>query len=229
MFMDGWFSFVLVPLPAGGAPTIHHSYFNDLLGVSWTSPGRLLMVCYPSVKCTFGVMGSDAAHAEEPSALGFSVIARGWLCAQEISSSGKASSGNATILSAIRALESKSDPKCHATASRLQNMVCGTPLSDGARFQKNRLTRALSGRIWTEAAALGLGRATSVDSEAINKVLEIYPRITEKEGDWKTVRRSSSLTVINGNSHPLPIPSERFLVPSKSSGWMRARPRTFLR
>jgi hypothetical protein len=131
------------------------------------------------------------------SALGFCVIAMGWLCAQEISSSGKASSENATILGAIRALESKSDPKCHATASRLQNMVCGTPLSDGARFQKNRLTRALSGRIWTEAAALGLGKATSVDSEAINKVLEIYPRITEKEGDWSVRLQDGEEVIIS--------------------------------
>ncbi|MFT5401397.1 MAG: hypothetical protein ACI9DF_000220 [Verrucomicrobiales bacterium] len=32
--MDGWFFFVFGALPAGGAPTIHHSYFNDLLDVS---------------------------------------------------------------------------------------------------------------------------------------------------------------------------------------------------
>ncbi|MFT5406966.1 MAG: L-ascorbate metabolism protein UlaG (beta-lactamase superfamily) [Verrucomicrobiales bacterium] len=34
MFMDGWFFFVFGALPVGGAPTIHHSYFNDLLDVS---------------------------------------------------------------------------------------------------------------------------------------------------------------------------------------------------
>jgi hypothetical protein len=38
MFMDGWFFFVFDALPLGGAPTIHHSYFNDLLDVSENFP-----------------------------------------------------------------------------------------------------------------------------------------------------------------------------------------------
>ncbi|MFT4639882.1 MAG: hypothetical protein ACI8T1_003207, partial [Verrucomicrobiales bacterium] len=38
-FMDGWFFFVFGALPVGGAPTIHHSYFNDLLDVSRFLPG----------------------------------------------------------------------------------------------------------------------------------------------------------------------------------------------
>jgi hypothetical protein len=37
--MDGWFSLNLVPLPVAGAPTIHHSYFNDPLDVSAMIPG----------------------------------------------------------------------------------------------------------------------------------------------------------------------------------------------
>src|SRR6185436_19123192 len=41
-----------------------------------------------------------------------------------------------TIIKEIGELESVRDPKCYATASRLEDFIYGTPLEPEARFQK---------------------------------------------------------------------------------------------
>ena len=48
-----------------------------------------------------------------------------------------------SLLQSIQVFEGANDPKCHATASRLENFIFGTPLSDEARFQKNELVTGL--------------------------------------------------------------------------------------
>ena len=45
------------------------------------------------------------------------------------------------VLEAIATLEGTCDPKCHATASRLEDFMYGTPLEDGARQLKNQLIK----------------------------------------------------------------------------------------
>ena len=52
------------------------------------------------------------------------------------------------ILADIEDLEADKDPKCYATASRLEDFMYGTPLSDEARFQKNRLQKRLAEIVW---------------------------------------------------------------------------------
>ncbi|GAA6134561.1 hypothetical protein NBRC116188_13500 [Oceaniserpentilla sp. 4NH20-0058] len=59
-----------------------------------------------------------------------------------------------TLIKEIQAFESKKDPKCYATASRLEDFMFGTPLSPDARFEKNQLTHQLVLKIWEEAAQL---------------------------------------------------------------------------
>lgn len=58
------------------------------------------------------------------------------------------------ILNAINKLESKSEPKCYATASRLEDFMFGTPLADDARFAKNILQKQLIKNIWIKASEL---------------------------------------------------------------------------
>lgn len=58
------------------------------------------------------------------------------------------------ILNAINKLESKSEPKCYATASRLEDFMFGTPLADDARFAKNILQKQLIKSIWIKASEL---------------------------------------------------------------------------
>lgn len=56
------------------------------------------------------------------------------------------------IVDAIRTLEGKSDPKCHATATRLENFMYGTPLSENAREKKVILQKALILDLWKQAS-----------------------------------------------------------------------------
>ena len=58
------------------------------------------------------------------------------------------------ILDSIGELEGQSDPKCYATASRLEDFVYGTPLSDEARFGKIDYQKALIEAIWQQASIL---------------------------------------------------------------------------
>lgn len=61
------------------------------------------------------------------------------------------SQGFDEILADIQQLESNKDPKCYATASRLEDFMYGTPLSDAARHQKNKLQKRLVELVWRRA------------------------------------------------------------------------------
>ena len=52
------------------------------------------------------------------------------------------------ILADIETLEGVRDPKCYAAAARLEDFMYGTPLSDAARFQKNKLQKRLADVVW---------------------------------------------------------------------------------
>jgi hypothetical protein len=57
-----------------------------------------------------------------------------------------------TIVNEIHRLEGVRDPKCHATASRLEDLIYGTPLTAEARFRKNDLQKGLVLAIWASAS-----------------------------------------------------------------------------
>jgi hypothetical protein len=57
------------------------------------------------------------------------------------------------IIGAIQQLESNRDPKCHATATRLENFMYGTPLSADARFLKVKLQKQLITHLWDAVTA----------------------------------------------------------------------------
>ncbi len=56
------------------------------------------------------------------------------------------------ILKLMGKLESDKDPKCHATATRLEGLIYGTPLSEDARYAKSEYQKLLIKRIWKKAA-----------------------------------------------------------------------------
>jgi hypothetical protein len=60
---------------------------------------------------------------------------------------------NDSLLKLMGKLESARDPKCHATATRLEGLIYGTPLSDDARYKKAEYQQALIRNIWIQAAA----------------------------------------------------------------------------
>ena len=60
-----------------------------------------------------------------------------------------------TILDVIRGFEGKFDPKCYATASRLEDFMFGIPLSDEARFRKNDLLKGFVQKVWKHSESSG--------------------------------------------------------------------------
>jgi len=57
-----------------------------------------------------------------------------------------------SVVSAIEALESEHDAKCHSTASRFQDFLFGTPLSTEARLADADLKKQIARQLWTEAS-----------------------------------------------------------------------------
>src|SRR4051794_31690785 len=55
-------------------------------------------------------------------------------------------------VNAIEKLENQRDPKCDATATRLETFMYGTPLSVGAREKKVDLQKRLILAVWTQAS-----------------------------------------------------------------------------
>jgi hypothetical protein len=55
-------------------------------------------------------------------------------------------------VNAIQNLENQRDPKCDATANRLENFMYGTPLSAAAREKKTELQKRLILAVWKEAS-----------------------------------------------------------------------------
>ena len=89
------------------------------------------------------------------------------------------------IIQKIQNLESAKDPKCYATASRLEDFMFGTPLSDDARGLKIDIQKEVSLYIRREASLAA--KAQELDSISRNHVLHIVDSLayvgTLKDGD----------------------------------------------
>ena len=76
-----------------------------------------------------------------------------------------------TIIQEIGELESVRDPKCYATASRLEDFIYGTPLEPEARFEKIALQKAFIRPLWEKASAAALRSTKDAQSEISVDVL----------------------------------------------------------
>ncbi|MGR9098968.1 MAG: FG-GAP-like repeat-containing protein [Gammaproteobacteria bacterium] len=90
------------------------------------------------------------------------------------------------LIDEIKQLESNREPKCYATASRLEDFMYGTPLSNEARFKKIELQKIVILDVWKkasfEAGKRGEGR---IDKNVLMKVLNGFlPFAPEQSGDW---------------------------------------------
>lgn len=90
------------------------------------------------------------------------------------------------ILSAINELEAKSEPKCYATASRLEDFMFGTPLDNDARFAKNILQKELIQLLWQQASKLAIEENEDVILAAhIEQVSSALFNVVKNEnGHW---------------------------------------------
>lgn len=81
------------------------------------------------------------------------------------------SSSAQPIIQQILKLESSSDPKCHATASRLEDFMFGTPLHCDARFKKNQALKQWVWNVWSCAEGLSPSSNKQIDGAAILSAL----------------------------------------------------------
>lgn len=91
-------------------------------------------------------------------------------------------------LDGIRNLESNRDPKCHASASRLEDFICGTPLSFTARARGYELQRDWFLSIWRKSTESARARdAESIDENDLELALQDCPEIDIEEDESFTL------------------------------------------
>ena len=105
--------------------------------------------------------------------------------------------GADVVVEKIRQLEGERDPKCHATASRLEDFIYGTRLSNEARFQKNELQKQLATAIWSlasdSARAQGLTDIPRAILGAERRKFLRYQQLGN--GDWRVEIGKNSFVV----------------------------------
>lgn len=102
------------------------------------------------------------------------------------------------ILNAINLLEKKSEPKCYATASRLEDFMFGTPLDSNARFAKNILQKKFIENIWIKASKLAETDGEEVVlKQHIAAVIALVFKVTKDQNNhWKlTFGQNLNLTL----------------------------------
>src|SRR5436190_15245384 len=89
-----------------------------------------------------------------------------------------------TIIKEIGELEAVRDPKCYATASRLEDFIYGTPLESAARFEKVALQKAFIRSIWQQASAAAAGQA-EISADTLRPIiLAAVPYIARPDGSF---------------------------------------------
>jgi hypothetical protein len=94
-----------------------------------------------------------------------------------------------TIIDEIGELEGVRDPKCYATASRLEDFIYGTPLESEARFEKIALQKAFIRDVWTKASAMspkdGVDILKEIGVDTLRPILHsAVPYTQMPAGDW---------------------------------------------
>ena len=86
------------------------------------------------------------------------------------------------ILDSIGDLEAASDAKCNSTASRFEDFLFGTPLSESARIEKSKLQKALVRRLWYAASDKARAEgSTAVTAERLEEEAGLVLTVSEPE------------------------------------------------
>jgi hypothetical protein len=91
-----------------------------------------------------------------------------------------------TIIKEIDQLESVRDPKCYATANRLEDFIYGTSLDFDARAEKIALQKRFIRDLWLKASdAAKSGGKTTIGVDQLRPVLQAaVPYVATPAGDW---------------------------------------------
>lgn len=94
-----------------------------------------------------------------------------------------------SIIGHIEELENVRDPKCYATASRLENFIYGTPLTNEARFKKNMLQKEWLKQAWLEASNVAniAGRNEVSKEDALQAVSNLIKWNSLNNGHWRVI------------------------------------------
>ena len=101
------------------------------------------------------------------------------------------------IIDNIAELESNKDPKCYATANRLEDFMYGTPLSTTAREMKVKLQKKLILFVWNSATKnCNSIQKDSVDSDELKNVINELSQFGKlKTGDFYFTLGQNLLTI----------------------------------
>src|SRR5664279_2004839 len=78
-----------------------------------------------------------------------------------------------TIINEIDQLESVRDPKCYATANRLEDFIYGTPLDFDARAEKIALQKQFIRELWLKASAAAASAGkTQINVDTLRPILQ---------------------------------------------------------
>lgn len=88
------------------------------------------------------------------------------------------------IIAAIGSLESQRDPKCHATATRLENFMFGTPLTEDARDLRISKQKELIKTIWLESSTSSDPAIESLTRTEINGIANKKIIVVIKGDNW---------------------------------------------
>ena len=107
--------------------------------------------------------------------------------------------GISSILESIQKLEGEKEPKCFATASRLENFMFGTPLTDAARFEKNKLQTEWVENIWQRASQIAnKEQQTKIEKKHISNVLSSFFLYKKNDkDDWLIQFKDQPLITID--------------------------------
>lgn len=87
-----------------------------------------------------------------------------------------------TIIEEIGELEGVRDPKCYATANRLEDFIYGTPLESEARFEKIALQKVFIRDVWTKASK---GDPKEISVDVLRPILQATVPYTQMtENNW---------------------------------------------
>src|SRR5689334_16343239 len=87
-----------------------------------------------------------------------------------------------TIIQEIGELEAVRDPKCYATASRLEDFIYVTPLEPEARFEKIALQKNFIRTLWQKASASAIGHS-EISAEMLRPILQAAVPYTQNPTD----------------------------------------------
>src|SRR5258706_11496088 len=107
-----------------------------------------------------------------------------------------------TIVKEIGELEGVRDPKCYASASRLEDFIYGTPLEAGARYEKIALQKKLIRDAWVKAtaAATDAGKPR-IDVDTLRPILQAaVPYVQTADGNWIVRPDDASKTLITARN-----------------------------